>query len=57
MAENTAFSSSGEEVISRAIEMHKDGPQDLPYQELLEYCDIDRTAREITEGDFKRVSK
>ena len=53
MAENTAFSSSGEEVIARTIEVDQ---EDVPREESLEaYYDIERTVQEISKGDYKRV--
>ncbi|KAJ3475610.1 hypothetical protein NLI96_g11724 [Meripilus lineatus] len=56
MAENTAFSSSGEDIISKAIDVDQEGPQNLSNEELIEYYDIDRTVQEITGSDFKRIA-
>ncbi|KAF7789170.1 hypothetical protein EIP86_000107 [Pleurotus ostreatoroseus] len=54
MAENTAFSSSGEEVIARTIEVDQ---EDVPREESLEaYYDIERTVQEISKGDYKRTA-
>lgn len=57
MAENTAFSSSGEDVIARTIDVAPDGPSNVRSEEdLADYYDIERTALEINKGDYKRVS-
>ena len=54
MAENTAFSSSGEEVIARPIEVEQEG---VPLDEDFDaYYEIDRTVDQISKGDYKRVS-
>lgn len=55
MAENTAFSSSGEDVISRRIELHQDGHSEMSHEDLLAHYDIYRTVEEVVQGDYKRV--
>ena len=53
MAENTAFSTSGEDVIARGIDVNQ---EEVPVgQDLDEYYDIERTVGAIEEGDYKRV--
>ncbi|KAJ3967602.1 hypothetical protein EV361DRAFT_807008 [Lentinula raphanica] len=56
--ENTAFSSSGEEVISRAIDVEVDDTADQlkSSAEFNAVYEIERTAKEIEEGNFKRVA-
>ncbi|KAJ3764206.1 putative diphthamide synthesis protein-domain-containing protein [Lentinula raphanica] len=56
--ENTAFSSSGEEVISRAIDVEVDDTADQlkSSAEFNAFYEIERTAKEIEEGNFKRVA-
>lgn len=57
MAENTAFSAAGEDVITRKIEIEKENLADkLSPEEFEEHYDIERTTKEIIEGDYKRVS-
>ncbi|KAJ3519511.1 hypothetical protein NM688_g9292 [Phlebia brevispora] len=54
MAENTAFSSSGEDAISRTIEVQQEG---VPIEQNFEdFYDIDRTVQEILKGDYKRIA-
>ncbi len=53
MAENTAFSSSGEDVINRTITIEEG--HDLLQEEFEDYYDIDRTVEEIVKGGYKRV--
>ena len=56
MAENTAFSSSGEDVIARTIDVAPDGPSNVrSEQDLVDYYDIERTAVEINKGNYTRV--
>ena len=56
MAENTAFSASGEEVISRKIDVEVDVlPQDLSPEAFEDYFEIERTAQEVLKHDYKRV--
>lgn len=56
MAESTAFSASGEEVISRKIEVEAEVlPQDLSQHDFEEYFEIERTAQEVVKHDYKRV--
>ncbi|KAK7022945.1 Diphthamide biosynthesis protein 2 [Paramarasmius palmivorus] len=56
-AENTAFSTSGEEAIKRTIEVKIDETADhLSSEGFDEFYEIDRTAKEIEEGDYKRVA-
>ena len=54
MTENTAFSSSGAEAISRTIDI-EEIPTDLPPDEFDDTYDLARTAEEIERGNFKRV--
>ncbi|KAJ3997354.1 putative diphthamide synthesis protein-domain-containing protein [Lentinula boryana] len=56
--ENTAFSASGEEVITRTIDVEVDDTADQlkSSAEFDAFYEIDRTVREIEEGDFKRVA-
>ncbi|KAJ8469937.1 hypothetical protein ONZ51_g8656 [Trametes cubensis] len=56
MAELTAFSSSGEEAITRTIELHEEVPTNLSPEELEDTFDIERTVKEIEKGDYKRVA-
>ena len=54
MAENTAFSSAGDDAISRTIEVEQEA---VPVTEDFDdFYAIDRTAEEISNGDYKRVS-
>jgi len=55
MSENTAFAASGEEAITRTIQIEADRPP-LSAGNLEEYYEIDRTVRDITEGDYKRIA-
>ncbi|PSR77737.1 hypothetical protein PHLCEN_2v7721 [Hermanssonia centrifuga] len=54
MAENTAFSSSGEDVINRTITIEEG--HDLLQEEFEDYYDIDRTVEEIVKGGYKRIA-
>jgi diphthamide biosynthesis protein 2 len=57
MIESTAFASSGEEVITRPIDVELDrSTANLSYDEFTDYYEIDRTVDEIIRGDYKRVS-
>ncbi|KAI0077998.1 diphthamide biosynthesis protein [Panus rudis PR-1116 ss-1] len=57
MAENTAFAASGEDAITRTIEVQPEGPSDnLSEESLAAFYDIDRTVDEIERGDFKRIA-
>lgn len=58
MAENTAFSSSGQDIISRPVEIDEGElqlTQNLTKAQLAEFYDIDRIVGEILSNDFKRV--
>ncbi|EEB95338.1 hypothetical protein MPER_05702, partial [Moniliophthora perniciosa FA553] len=56
-AENTAFSTSGEEAIKRTIDVTIDETADhLTSEGFDNFYEIDRTAEEIEQGDFKRVA-
>ncbi|OSX62785.1 hypothetical protein POSPLADRAFT_1088663, partial [Postia placenta MAD-698-R-SB12] len=56
-AENTAFSAAGEDVITRKIEIEKENLADkLSPEEFEEHYDIERTTKEIIEGDYKRIA-
>ncbi|GAW10230.1 diphthamide biosynthesis protein [Lentinula edodes] len=56
--ENTAFSASGEEVIARSIDIEVDDTADKlkSLAEFDAFYEIERTAREIEEDNFKRVA-
>ncbi|KAL4254186.1 2-(3-amino-3-carboxypropyl)histidine synthase subunit 2 [Abortiporus biennis] len=57
MTENTAFSSSGEDVINRVLDISLEGSTDaFTEEEFLEYYDIHRTTNEIIQGDYKRIA-
>lgn len=58
MAENTAFSSSGQDIISRPVELDEGElqlTQNLTKAQLAEFYDIDRIVDEILSNHFKRV--
>ena len=57
MAEVTTFSSSGEDAISRTIDLHEEVPGVLPQDQFEETYDIPRTVEEIEKGDYKRVDQ
>ena len=57
MAEVTTFSSSGEDAISRTIDLHEEIPVALPQDQFDETYDIPRTVEEIEKGDYKRVGR
>ncbi|KAI0315496.1 putative diphthamide synthesis protein-domain-containing protein [Amylostereum chailletii] len=59
MAENTAFSSSGEDVISRPVQLDTteiEPAQNLSPSEFLEYYEIKRTAQEIVAEEWTRIA-
>lgn len=57
MAEHTAFSTSGEDAITRTIDVKVDTTADqLASSEFDQFYEIERTAGELIEGDYKRVS-
>ncbi|KAI0739403.1 diphthamide biosynthesis protein [Daedaleopsis nitida] len=56
MAENTAFSSSGTEAITRTIDLEGKVPTHLSPDELEQTYDIARTAESIEKGDYKRIA-
>ncbi|EIM84817.1 diphthamide biosynthesis protein [Stereum hirsutum FP-91666 SS1] len=59
MAENTAFSSSGQDIISRPVELDEGElqlTQNLTKAQLAEFYDIDRIVDEILSNHFKRVA-
>ncbi len=56
MTENTAFSSSGADAITRTIDLAEDVSTNLPPHELEETYDVARTVAEIERGDYKRAS-
>ncbi|KAI0052230.1 diphthamide biosynthesis protein [Auriscalpium vulgare] len=58
MAENTAFSSSGEDAISRPVilDSQEARPTTMSPAEFAEYYEIDRTVQEIISGQFKRIA-
>lgn len=57
-AENTAFSSSGEEVITRTIDVEVDNTADNlnSSAEFDAFYEIEQTATEIEQADYKRAS-
>lgn len=55
-APTTSFSSSGEDVISQAIEVTRDTSANVLSPEQFDaFYEIKRTAKEIVHGDYKRV--
>lgn len=55
-AENTAFAPSGEDAITRTIDVQVDTTADrLTPAEFDNFYEIERTSEEIIKGDFKRV--
>jgi len=55
-APTTSFSSSGEDVISQTIEVAPDTSADvLSPEDFDKFYDIERTAEEIIQGNYKRV--
>ncbi|OCH91570.1 diphthamide biosynthesis protein [Obba rivulosa] len=57
MAENPAFAASGEEAITRRIDVTPNEiPGELSPEELEDYYDIERTVREVEKGDYKRIA-
>jgi len=60
MAENTLFSSSGEEAIHRPVVINADElalARSLSPENFEEFYEIERTAEEISEGGYKRVRR
>ena len=56
MAEATTFAASGEEAITRQIDVEADvAPQDLSQEQFEDYFEIERTAQEVVRHDYKRV--
>ncbi|KAF9267126.1 diphthamide biosynthesis protein [Marasmius fiardii PR-910] len=56
-AENTAFSTSGEEVIHRKIDVQIDETADrLSGEGFDDFYEIDRTAKAIEDGDYRRTA-
>ncbi|KAL0066996.1 Diphthamide biosynthesis protein 2 [Marasmius tenuissimus] len=49
------FSTSSSEAISRTLDVHID-PQLSPKEDFDDFYEIERVAREITEGDFNRIT-
>ncbi|KAI0631510.1 diphthamide biosynthesis protein [Trametes polyzona] len=56
MAEVTTFSSSGEEAITRTIDIQEEVPNILSAAELEATFDLERTAEEIEKGNFSRIA-
>lgn len=54
--ERTAFSASGEDAITRTIDVQIDETASSS-REFGTFYEIERTANEIVSGDFKRVSQ
>lgn len=54
-AESTTFSSSGEDVITRKIDVESNGLI-VSSEHFADFYEIERTIQEIIDGDFKRVS-
>ncbi|KAI0723639.1 putative diphthamide synthesis protein-domain-containing protein [Fomitopsis betulina] len=55
MEPTSAFAASGEEAISQTIGL-RDVPEELMPEELEEYYDIERTTKQILQGDHKRIA-
>lgn len=55
MEPTSAFAASGEEAISQTIDLGE-VPDELTPSELEEYYDIERTVKQIRQGDYKRVN-
>ena len=52
----SAFSSSGEDAITRVLDVHKDiTTHSLSQSQFDDYYEIQRTTAEIIDGGFKRV--
>lgn len=58
-SEHLTFSGSGQEAITRTIEVDADesAPHLSSPEEFQEFYEIDRTSEEIIRGDFKRVGR
>ncbi|VDB98256.1 unnamed protein product [Peniophora sp. CBMAI 1063] len=59
MAENTAFSSSGEDAMTRPVELNETEvapARDLSPEEFAAFYELDRVASEINSGGFKRTA-
>ena len=56
-SEPTTFSSSGEEAITRTIDIQHDGPHkgSLETVAFEEFYEIERTAKELIKGGYQRV--
>ncbi|KAJ3518090.1 hypothetical protein NLJ89_g116 [Agrocybe chaxingu] len=53
----TSFSSSGEDAITRVIDVKPDESADvLPPNEFEEFYEIERTAEQIVKGDYRRIA-
>ena len=60
MAENTAFSSSGEDAVTRPVELNETEvapARDLSTEEFVAFYELERVASEINSGGFKRVRR
>ena len=60
MAENTAFSSPGEDAIARPVEINETEvapARDLSPEEFAAFYGLERVAAEISSGGFKRVRR
>ncbi|CCL98888.1 uncharacterized protein FIBRA_00895 [Fibroporia radiculosa] len=56
MSGPTSFSSSGEDVIARSIELNEDDITTLSQDELDDYYEINRTVDQIVQGDYARIA-
>lgn len=55
-SETNTFAASGADVITRTIDVDIDTTADqLSQEEFQDFYEIDRTAKEIVQGDYKRV--
>ncbi|KAL6303602.1 diphthamide biosynthesis protein [Sparassis latifolia] len=55
--ESTAFSASGEDAITRKIDVAVDRTRDdLPVEDFKGYYDIQRTVEQINQGNYKRIA-
>lgn len=53
----STFSTSGEDVLTRALDVKSEKTPLPGSPEFAEYYDLERTVREIEEGDYHRVSQ
>ncbi|KZT04025.1 diphthamide biosynthesis protein [Laetiporus sulphureus 93-53] len=56
MADLTAFSTAGEDAITRTVDLGDDVPEEMSMDQFWDYYEIDRTVEEIVKGDYKRIA-